>query len=287
MTKTELERAVADAGVEEKRTAAAVLDALEEVVTKSVRKGEAVTIRPGFIKVSRKDVKARKAARRHESVHRRADDVQGPSGIEDRQAHGAEEAQGWRRHEALTGSTPALVSVGAAQGFFARFRQAVHVRPDSVAGEPAGSAFDVAAIGEPLEGGARHASASCWISAGESDCCQRPGRVTLVGEAGCPGSEGSHLRRRRGRPWWGRAAATASSCCCRSASRPTPRRAPDSITHATTSRVNFAPARMSSLWVSSCRQRRGWRGRCHGGFAGMRFSVHAQSLAQSGIYLQI
>jgi nucleoid DNA-binding protein len=61
MTKTELERAVADAAGVEKRTAAAVLDALEEVVTKNVRKGEAVTIRPGFIKVSRKDVKARKA----------------------------------------------------------------------------------------------------------------------------------------------------------------------------------------------------------------------------------
>jgi nucleoid DNA-binding protein len=61
MTKTELERAVADAAGVEKRTAAAVLDALEEIVTKSVRKGEPVTIRPGFIKVSRKDVKARKA----------------------------------------------------------------------------------------------------------------------------------------------------------------------------------------------------------------------------------
>ena len=57
MTKTELERAVADAAGVEKRTAAAVLDALEEVVTKNVRKGEPVTIRPGFIK----DVKARKA----------------------------------------------------------------------------------------------------------------------------------------------------------------------------------------------------------------------------------
>jgi nucleoid DNA-binding protein len=61
MTKTELERAVADAAGVEKRTAAAVLDALEEVVTSNVRKGDAVTIRPGFIKVSRKDVKARKA----------------------------------------------------------------------------------------------------------------------------------------------------------------------------------------------------------------------------------
>ena len=61
MTKTELERAVADAAGVEKRTAAAVLDALEEIVTKSVRKGEPVTIRPGFIKVSRKDLKARKA----------------------------------------------------------------------------------------------------------------------------------------------------------------------------------------------------------------------------------
>src|SRR5205085_3937877 len=61
MTKTELERAVADAAGVEKRTAAAVLDALQDVVTKNVRKGEAVTIRPGFIKVSRKDVKARKA----------------------------------------------------------------------------------------------------------------------------------------------------------------------------------------------------------------------------------
>jgi DNA-binding protein HU-beta len=57
MTKTELERAVADIAGVEKRTAAAVLDALEEVVTKN----EPVTIRPGFIKVSRKDVKARKA----------------------------------------------------------------------------------------------------------------------------------------------------------------------------------------------------------------------------------
>ncbi|HMG26095.1 MAG TPA: HU family DNA-binding protein [Acidimicrobiia bacterium] len=61
MTKTELERAVADAAGVEKRTAAAVLNALEEVVTSNVRKGEPVTIRPGFIKVSRKDVKARKA----------------------------------------------------------------------------------------------------------------------------------------------------------------------------------------------------------------------------------
>src|SRR4029450_3869266 len=61
MTKTELERAVADAAGVEKRTAAAVLDALEEVVTSNVRKGDAVIIRPGFIKVSRKDVKARKA----------------------------------------------------------------------------------------------------------------------------------------------------------------------------------------------------------------------------------
>ena len=61
MTKTELERAVADAAGVEKRTAAAVLDALQDVVTNKVRKGEPVTIRPGFIKVSRKDVKARKA----------------------------------------------------------------------------------------------------------------------------------------------------------------------------------------------------------------------------------
>ena len=60
MTKTELERAVADSAGVEKRTAAAVLDALEQVVTNNVRKGEPVTIRPGFIKVSRKDVKARK-----------------------------------------------------------------------------------------------------------------------------------------------------------------------------------------------------------------------------------
>ena len=37
------------------------LDALEEVVTSNVRSGEAVTIRPGFIKVSRKEVKARAA----------------------------------------------------------------------------------------------------------------------------------------------------------------------------------------------------------------------------------
>jgi nucleoid DNA-binding protein len=61
MTKTELERAVAEQAGVDKRTAAAVLDALEEVVTKQVRAGEAVTIRPGFIKVSRKDVQARKA----------------------------------------------------------------------------------------------------------------------------------------------------------------------------------------------------------------------------------
>jgi len=61
MTKTELERAVADAAGVEKRKAAAVLDALEDGETKNVRKGEPVTIRPGFIKVSRKDVKARKA----------------------------------------------------------------------------------------------------------------------------------------------------------------------------------------------------------------------------------
>src|SRR5262249_6578586 len=60
MTKTELERAVADAAGVEKRTAASVLDALEQVVTSNVRKGDPVTIRPGFIKVSRKDVKARK-----------------------------------------------------------------------------------------------------------------------------------------------------------------------------------------------------------------------------------
>ena len=45
----------------DRRTAASVLDALQEVVTENVRRGEAVTIRPGFIKVSRKDVKARKA----------------------------------------------------------------------------------------------------------------------------------------------------------------------------------------------------------------------------------
>ena len=38
-----------------------MLDALEEVVTSNVRAGEPVTIRPGFIKVSRKDVAARKA----------------------------------------------------------------------------------------------------------------------------------------------------------------------------------------------------------------------------------
>ena len=50
MTKTEFERAVADAAGVEKRTVAAVLDALEEVVTNNVRRGEPVTIRPGFIK---------------------------------------------------------------------------------------------------------------------------------------------------------------------------------------------------------------------------------------------
>jgi nucleoid DNA-binding protein len=61
MTKTELERAVAELAGVDKRTAAAVLDALEEVVTSNVRAGEPVTIRPGFIKVSRKDVQARKA----------------------------------------------------------------------------------------------------------------------------------------------------------------------------------------------------------------------------------
>lgn len=61
MTKTELERAVAEQAGVDKKTAAAVLDALEEVVTKSVRAGDPVTIRPGFIKVSRKDVEARKA----------------------------------------------------------------------------------------------------------------------------------------------------------------------------------------------------------------------------------
>jgi nucleoid DNA-binding protein len=61
MTKAELERAVADAAGVEKRTAAAVLDALQDVVTSAVRHGEPVSIRPGFIKVSRKDVKARKA----------------------------------------------------------------------------------------------------------------------------------------------------------------------------------------------------------------------------------
>jgi nucleoid DNA-binding protein len=61
VTKTEFERAVADAAGVEKRTAAAVLDAMQDVVTSNVRKGEPVTIRPGFIKVSRKDVKARPA----------------------------------------------------------------------------------------------------------------------------------------------------------------------------------------------------------------------------------
>jgi DNA-binding protein HU-beta len=61
MTKTELERAVAEQAGVDKKTAAAVLDALEEVVTKNVRAGDPVTIRPGFIKVSRKDVEARKA----------------------------------------------------------------------------------------------------------------------------------------------------------------------------------------------------------------------------------
>jgi nucleoid DNA-binding protein len=60
MTKTELERAVAEQAGVDKKTAAAVLDALEEVVTKNVRSGDPVTIRPGFIKVSRKDVEARK-----------------------------------------------------------------------------------------------------------------------------------------------------------------------------------------------------------------------------------
>ena len=39
MTKTELERAIADTAGVEKRTAAAVLDALEQVVTSNVRKG--------------------------------------------------------------------------------------------------------------------------------------------------------------------------------------------------------------------------------------------------------
>ena len=61
MTKTELERAIAEKAGVEKKTAAAVLDALEDIVTSEVRKGEPVTIRPGFIKVSRKDVKARPA----------------------------------------------------------------------------------------------------------------------------------------------------------------------------------------------------------------------------------
>ena len=61
MTKTELERAVAEAAGVDKKTTVAVLDALEQVVTKTVRSGEPVTIRPGFIKVSRKDVAARKA----------------------------------------------------------------------------------------------------------------------------------------------------------------------------------------------------------------------------------
>ena len=61
MTKTEFERAVAEAAGVDKKTAAAVLDALEEVVTKTVRGGDPVTIRPGFIKVSRKDVAARPA----------------------------------------------------------------------------------------------------------------------------------------------------------------------------------------------------------------------------------
>jgi nucleoid DNA-binding protein len=60
MTKTELERAVAEQAGVDKKTAAAVLDALEDVVTKNVRNGDPVTIRPGFIKVSRKDVEARK-----------------------------------------------------------------------------------------------------------------------------------------------------------------------------------------------------------------------------------
>ena len=62
MTKTELERArrrrrrrgEAHGGGGARR-------ARRTIVTNSVRKGEAVTIRPGFIKVSRKDVKARKA----------------------------------------------------------------------------------------------------------------------------------------------------------------------------------------------------------------------------------
>lgn len=61
MTKTELERAVAEQAGVDKKTAASVLDALEEVVTKNVRSGDPVTIRPGFIKVSRKDVEARPA----------------------------------------------------------------------------------------------------------------------------------------------------------------------------------------------------------------------------------
>jgi nucleoid DNA-binding protein len=77
MTKAALERPVADAAGVEKCTAASVLDVLQDVVTSTVRRGEGVTIRPGFIKVTRKDVKARKGARRHESVDGGTDHVQG------------------------------------------------------------------------------------------------------------------------------------------------------------------------------------------------------------------
>ena len=100
MTKTELERAVADAAGVEKRTAAAVLDALEDIVTSKVRAGEAVTIRPGFIKVSRKDVKARAAAEGTNPFTGEPDDLQGRSCIEDREGHCSQEAEGWHRREA-------------------------------------------------------------------------------------------------------------------------------------------------------------------------------------------
>ena len=103
MTKTELERAVADAAGVEKRTAAAVLDALQDVVTTNVRKGQAVTIRPGFIKVSRKDVKH--AKREGTNPFTGEPTVfKAPSGLEDGEGHGPQEAEGWRRDEvALTG----------------------------------------------------------------------------------------------------------------------------------------------------------------------------------------
>ena len=60
MNKTQLVAEVSSEASVDTRTVKAVLEALEHVVVSSVRKGEAVSL-PGFVKFSRKDVKAKPA----------------------------------------------------------------------------------------------------------------------------------------------------------------------------------------------------------------------------------